>query len=231
MKIRTLWSLVGALTLLVAPLSRGQITVTFYGDDDGFGVGETAGNITDVLTSHQGGGEAAFTDLRLIGDVFGAGLPAFAPTGSFTAFSLPAGSTVIGAVLTLRTGSFDSGPNPVDFSSSGPNRIFLDGLLVSSAFINGFSQVNGEQIETRSFVLDASFFPIFADGLVSLNGTHLSEDSGSSSFQVDFLKLEITTAPGVSAVPEPSTYGLLGAAGLVGLVAFRRRAQRTQVSR
>jgi PEP-CTERM motif len=225
MKTRTLWSLAGALALLIAPLSRGQVTVTFFGDDDGFGVGETAGNLTAATTSHQGAGEAQFTDLRLIGDGFGASLPAFAPAGSFAAFSLPAGSTITQAVLTLRTGSFDSGPSPVD----GPNSIFLDGLLVYSAFIDGFSQVAGEQIETRSFVLNASFFPIFADGLVSLNGTHLSEDGGSGSFQVDFLKLEITTSPGVTPVPEPSTYGLLGAAGLVGLVALRRRrAQQVQ---
>ena len=229
MKTHTFWSLAGALALLFAPLSHGQVTITYYGDDDGFGVGETSGNISDVNTSHQGPGEAPLTDLRLISSSYGisAGLPAFAPTGSFAAFSLPAGSTITQAVLTLRTGSFDSGP----FTLDAPNRIYLDGLLVSSAFIDGFSQLNSQAIETRSFFLDSSFFPLLADGAVSLDGTVISEDSGSGSFQVDFLKLEITTAPGITAVPEPSTYGLMGAAALLGLAAVRRlRAKRTAVS-
>lgn len=218
MNKQTFWSLAGAFALLFTPLTRGQVTVTYYGDDDGFGVGETAGNLTDATVSHAGVGEAPFTDVRLIGGPFAPSFPDFAPTGSFTAFSLPVGSSIVQAVLTLRTGSFDSGPNTL----AAPNRIFLDGLLVSSAFINGFSQVNGEQIETRSWVLDASFFPLLADGMVSLNGTNLSEDSGSSSFQVDFLRLEVTTQPGATPVPEPSTYGLLGAGALVGLVLVRR---------
>jgi hypothetical protein len=220
MKTRTALSLSGVLALLcLGSLAHAQVTVSFYGDDDGFGVGQTSGNLTDATTSHAGVGEAPFTDVQLIGVNFDG--PAFAPTGSFNAFVLPVGSTITQAVLTLRTGSFDSGPVPVD--GVGTNQIFLDGLLVSSAFINSFSQVDSQLIETRTFNLDSSFFSLLADGTVSLNGTHLSEDSGSGSFQVDFLKLEVTTtAPAITAVPEPSTYGLLGAAALIGLVATRR---------
>jgi hypothetical protein len=224
MKIRTIQSLSVVLALCLGSLAQAQITVSFYGDDDGFGVGETAGNLSAPNTSHAGGGEAPFTDIRLIGNAFSGTAPAFAPTGSFNAFVLPVGGIITQATLTLRAGSFDSGPNPVD----GPNQIFLDGLLVSSAFINSFSQADTNQIQTLSFNLDASFFALLADGAVSLNGTHLSEDSGSGSFQVDFLKLEVTTVPGIVAVPEPSTYGLLGAAALIGLVAARRmRAKRS----
>jgi hypothetical protein len=227
MKSRTFCSLASLLALLFVSVGHAQVTV-YYGDDDGFGVGQTAGTLTNVNTSHQGPGEAAFTDQRLISSFYGAsGLPPFTPTGSFEIFALPVGSTITQAVLTLRTGGFDSGP----FTLDAPNRIFLDGLLVSSAFINGFSQVNSDAIETRSIVLDASFFPLLADGMVSLAGTWISEDSGSGSFQVDFLSLEVTTAPAITAVPEPSTYGLLGAAALVGLVAGRRiRSKRSALS-
>jgi hypothetical protein len=202
--------------LLVSSASplRAAVIIAYYGDDDGFGVGETSGNLTDPDTSHQGPGEAALTDMRLIGNAFT--FPAFAPTGAFSAFSIPGSATVTGLTLTLRTGAFDSGPSPVD----GPNVVYLDGMLVPSSFINGFSQVAVSQIETLSISLDSSFFSILADGLVSLNGTHISENSGSASFQVDFMRLDITTN-GAEGVPEPGTV-TLAAAGLCALALWRK---------
>jgi hypothetical protein len=201
------------LVAVASPLRAGVI-ITYYGDDDGFGVGQASGDLTSPNTSNQGPGEAAFTDMRLIGNGYIG--PPFAPTGAFGAFSIPGGATVTGLTLTLRTGAFDSGPAPVD----GTNVIYLDGTLVPASFINSFSQAGGSQIETLSISLDPSFFGNLADGLVSLNGTHISENNGSGSFQVDFMRLDITTS-GEAAIPEPGTVTLM-AAGLCAVALWRK---------
>lgn len=210
--------LTAALLLSLCALSaHADLTTTYYGDNDGFGVGATAGTINPNV-SNQGVGEAPLTDLRLIGNgTWGCSAPGgvcgpFNPTGTFGAFSLT--GTITSAILTLRTGSFDSAT-----ALDAPNRIFLDGVLVDPTFINGFSSAATDNVETRSFVLDASFFPLLADGLVSLSGTHLSEAAGSGSFQVDFMSLDITTD---ATVPEPTSIALLGL-GLLGLGFARRK--------
>lgn len=210
MKLTTRFTLSAALlSLMLAASSVNAATFSiFYGDDDGFGIGQTSGNLANSETSNNTASDAPGTDERLIGTGFAA--PGFEPTGNFEPFSLP--GPVTSAVLTIRMGAFDSGPSPVD----GPNRIFLDGLEVDSAFINSFSTANSTAIETLSIALDPSFFHIFNDGVVSLSGTRITEDSGSSSFQIDFLKLEVT------AVPEPGTFMLFGL-GIAGLMFARRR--------
>lgn len=191
------------IALKLGGVAQAASITTFYGDDDGFGVGQTTGILANPSTSHQQRGEAPLTDQRLVGGLFY--FPAFAPTESFNPFKINPGEIITAASLTLRTGSFDSGPNPV----AGLNRILLDGLEVSSSFINGFSTLNGNQIETQTINLASSFFSRLADGLVSLAGTYISEASGSGSFQVDFVRLDITTQaadpePSQTADPEPS---------------------------
>ena len=127
---------------------------------------------------------------------------------------------ITSALLTIRLGSFSS-QNPVD----GPNILLLDGLAVDPAFLNSFLVGDGDGIETLSFALDASFFASLSDGIISVNGTRISEGSGFASFRVDFLRLDING--GAGAVPEPSTWAmmLLGF-GAVGFSMRRKKANR-----
>lgn len=207
-----------ALALLSCGRAEAGIITTFYGDDDGFGVGQVSGTLSAPTTSHQDPGEAAFTDQSLIGGGFPA-YPAFQPTGSFEPFVIPGGETITSATLTMKTGSWDAGPNPVD--GPGTNQVYLDGMLVDPTFISSFSMNNTDNIEIQSISLPSSFFSSFSDGVVSLNGTHLSEASGSGIFQVDFLSLEIETLA-VSPAPEPTTYAMFGL-GLLALVVVARK--------
>lgn len=215
------WSCLLLACLLIAACfqsAHASLVTAYYGDDDGFGVGATSGTM-DPLVSNQDPGEAPLTDAQLIATAWegaGAGCSptecgAFNPGGSFDAFVLD--GPIISAVLTLRTGSLDT-TDPME----GPNVIYLDGMPVDPLFIGGFSTGNTDAIETRSISLNAAFFPLLADGSVSLAGTRLSETAGSRQFQVDFLRLEITTA----AVPVPAAVWLFGS-GLLGLVGIARR--------
>lgn len=211
--------LVGAvcacITILYLPAYAQAGTVSaYYGDDDGFGVGATSGIINPDV-NNQGPGEAFLTDMRLISSgPFICTLPdgtcgPFNPTGNFNSISVS--NAITSVTLTLRTGSFDS-----SVALDAPNRIYLDGLLVDPLFINGFSSANTDNVETRSINLNPSFYPVISDGMVSLAGTHISEASGSGSFQVDFLRLD------VAVVPIPAAIWLFGS-GLLGLIGISRR--------
>ena len=223
MRLGRLHILLPAVLCLVLPGMAAAATVSaYYGDDDGFGIGETSGIFSDPLFSHNTAGDAPLTDMSLISNnTWACSQPdgtcgPFNPTGSFSAFAVS--GTITSATLTLRVGSFDSAP-PLD----GPNKIYLDGMLVDPAFINSFSSVDDHDlIETLSINLDAAFFPLLADGNVSLAGTYLSEASGSHRFQVDFLRLDIQS----TVIPLPAAAWLFGS-GLMamGWVARRRSGQ------
>jgi PEP-CTERM motif len=210
-------ALLPVLACLTQPAVGATIT-TFYGDADGFGIGATSG-VLNPGVSNASPGEAAGTDVRLIGNSGGFVAPAFTPTGGFAAFT--PFSSITSAILTIRMGSFVP-TEPVD----GPNVLLLDGLAVNPAFLNSFTGGATDLIDTRSFALAPSFYAALLDGAVSLNGTQISEGSGFGSFQIDFLSLEITGTL-ASAVPEPSTWAMLltGFAG-IGMAARRRSARR-----
>jgi hypothetical protein len=185
-----------------------------YGDEDGFGIGAAAGVLADPTVSHNTADDSPLTDERLIGNFFAA--PPFAPTGSINV-ALPVCPCVItGATLTIRFGSW-SNENPAD----GPNILMLDGVdfspLLAAFTANTGANFGGNEIETHTLVLPGSFFPNIWDG-VSLAGMHISEGLGAGSFQVDFLRLDVTFVP----APEPASTVLLGTA-LLGLPLFRRR--------
>lgn len=210
-KLTSKYLLVAALIL--APLSSHAASISaYYGDDDGFGLGITSGALSDaqVNGNNATAGEADFTDIRLIGGPYSPTYPAFQPTGGFDAFSVS--DPISSATLTIRTASFD----PITPLES-PNRMILDGVEVSG-FFAGFPNVTNNNIFEMTFNLSASMFGLLADGNVSLAGTTITEASGSGSFQIDFLRLDIETAP----VPLPAA-GWLLIGGLGGLVALRRR--------
>jgi hypothetical protein len=207
-----------ALTVFVTPSAEASVITIYYGDDDGFGVGAVVGGNINENDDNAEVGEAEGTDTRLIGLAFLA--PPFVPTGSFDAFLLPAGETVVGATLTIRMGGFDSGPNPVDAGDGFPNQIVLDGI-VDTSLLALFTTLPGTLgaglVEEFSIALSPTVLAALGDGSVSLLGTHISEDAGSGSFQIDFLRIDIETV----AAPEPSIL-VVGAVGL-GLLALRGR--------
>jgi len=210
--MRTLSCLAVATVLLVFPASGAVITV-FYGDADGFGVG--AAVFKDPTVSSASGGEAAGTDIRLIGTGFSA--PAFAPTSALSFGSIAAPISSIQITMSLL--AFGGDISPTD----GPNSIILDGLAVPVSFLGGFSSfldAANPNIETRSALLPSGFFSLFADGSINLTGTRISERDGFQSFQIDYMRFDIVTD---AAVPEPGTLGSI-ALGLGGIGwALRRR--------
>lgn len=206
------------LTVLLLPAARASAsTIVLYGDVDGFGIGATT--FKDPTTDSASGGEAAGTDVRLIGTNFSA--PPFVPTATL-AFAPQ--STITSILITMSMAGFGGNVSPVD----GPNSIVLDGMALP-AFLDSFTSFTDDanpNIETVSALLPASFFPLFADGSVSLLGTRITERDGFQSFQIDYLKFDITTnEEPPSVVPEPASMMLLGT-GLAGLVAERRRRHR-----
>ena len=200
-----------------------MVSYAFYGDDDWFGLSPETPDSIDPVTGQADGTDAPLTDTRLIAADCGVVeclAPPFTPTGSFTPFVTL--GVVTAATLTMRMGAFDSGPDPFD----GPNVLLLDGLAVPSGFLDGFSTDDTNDVQTRSVALPGAFFPLLADGAVSLAGTHVSNDTASGSFQVDMLRLQVVSEapPPPADVPLPGGAPLaLAGLGALAVIGARRR--------
>lgn len=209
------------LVLCFASSASAATVYSYYGDDDGFGVGKTGPTDTIDPVNSSSSSDAEFTDQRLIGTMCGGtpcAAPAFMPTGSFTPFVVD--GVVVSAQLTMRVGAFDSGPTPFD----GPNVLKLDGMTVDPSLLSGFSSLDTNYVQTRTLVLDPGFFALLNDGMVSLSGTRISNDIGSGSFQVDMLRLKVVSEippPPPPSVPLPGSAAL----ALTGLLALGAMAQ------
>lgn len=213
MKLPRIASASLVFALAVAPRASAS-AIVLYGDEDGFGVGATTSVSPELDNATPA--DPSGTDVRLIGGGFGG--PPFAPVGPVV-FAPQSGITSI--VLTMSMGGFGGNSDPVD----GPNAIVLDGLALSNAFLDSFGAVADDapsNIVTRSLVLPSAFHALFADGIVSLGGTYISEQLFAGSFQVDYLRFDITSRD-VPPVPEPTSLLLIGTS-VAGLVLRRRRS-------
>ncbi len=211
------------IAVVLCSFAHAGVIVADYGDEDGFGIGAVA--TLDPAFSNAVG-DAPGTDVRLIGGAFIA--PAFEPVGSFDPFVV--GGSIVSASLTMSAGAWDTNPPPVD----GVNQIVLDGMTVPASFFTQFTANNGFEfggtnnaIETQTIALPPAFFPLLADGSVSLSGTNLVERSGSGSFQIDYLRLTIVD-DSLGVVPEPGSLAIFACVSL-GLIAGRSRRQRQAV--
>ncbi len=205
--------------LLCAPAAQAATIVALYGDDDGFGVGVTSGALStaQIAAVNATAGDAAFTDAPMFTDSLNQ--PQFRPTGSFAPFAVT--GEILSATLTLRVAGLRVG-------RADPNRIFLDGSDIISG--NLFGQipdrpVGHTEIDEISVSLSSFFFPLLADGAVSLDRSRILQFSDNPQvigpFQVDFIRLTIETRdPGLTPVPLPAAAPLLllglGAVALAG---------------
>jgi hypothetical protein len=194
--------------LLIAEPSTGNTQTGIYHQDAATGSPMIDLNAEIELVSTETENSWQFAGLGAALSPFIGGIN-IVPTGPAvdTIYSITAGSTAIGT-LTRQVGVVVSDWHDVDllfnFSSQTYN-ISLDGTLLAAnvPFCGSNATCTGAYVSEGTF---SSFFDVFAD----IGGN-------------DFAYMDNLS---VSAVPEPATYGLTGAALLAGAFLLRRARKR-----
>jgi hypothetical protein len=200
-----------------------------------------------LLTGVQG-----FAGLGPVGNQFGGNFlrSATGNTVSLTLTGLPTHDTIS---LEFLFAAIDSLDGTGTFPAGDFFRIVFDGtILFSESFANALpSQIQsyvpppGVELARHvdlgftgpgSFYTDSAYNfgadPIFANFAHSSSTAQIdffifgegNQDLADESWAMDNLRVSVATRSAI-AVPEPSTYGLLGALALIAIVAVRRRAR------
>jgi hypothetical protein len=135
--------------------------------------------------------------------------------GTF-AYVIPAGQQIVSANITGTWGNSQ-------ISSTAEGRIFVDGTLVATA---GQVEFNQQAPSVWSYNFSAAELPSLADGFADLS---VIQDTGfviriGDTIPVQGLGPTLTIiTQQVGAAPEPGTFVLFAAGGLLGATVLRRR--------
>jgi hypothetical protein len=172
--------------------------------------------IEDATVDADAAGGAGFLEIRPVDDAFSAS--AFGPL-SVPSYG-PARSAVRGPSIRLELTVFGGHAPAMD----GGHSMLLDGAAAPVRLLDLLAALKKDGVSDggiQTYILESSFFPLLAEGLVEVNGTRLGEGGGAGRVRDDYLSLAVI-ADAVAAVPEPATFSLL-VAGLGGLQWRRRR--------
>jgi hypothetical protein len=227
--------------LLIASQARAQVAIvtgSFYTSNlknDLVAAGVSVTEISNYTAASLAGFQAvihygnSFTDTTALSTyVNGGGTLVLTPWSGLN-FSLPANLQV-----------FTNGGNPI-FSTSYPGVSVLDAgnpLLSGVSFPAGTGGFNVGYISSIGFAAGATQIANWGDGnpflgtrsfgageVIGINMHVITSDTAfnviDQPWATKLLVNAVGTPPG--AVPEPSTYGMIGAAALVGAVLLRRK--------
>ncbi len=138
-------------------------------------------------------------------------------------FSLPAGSVIRSAVLTIGTFDLeDAGGGDGRGSVPYDTLLFFDGVGVSKAFDDTYT-ADGFPVRSNltDFNLSPEFLALLKDGSLSVT---MNSYGGSLPdwIAVDYAELRIVYDNAPAGTPEPATVFLLGT-GIIGLAGLRKR--------
>ncbi|HEX2853884.1 MAG TPA: PEP-CTERM sorting domain-containing protein [Opitutaceae bacterium] len=206
--LRSIAALVAAATLAISAHAQTVVTTnSTFGNFDA-----SSGTRQLLFTALEIGAGGLITDVNISinfakadgeGTTLGSGTPFF----NETVFNLTYGSTTTELIA---AGSFNSGSGPfsgtVTFDDAAANLVNVDPNLIQPGTfqpVGSLSDFNGLNLTPGDWTL------------------FIQDTVGADSLRFYSATLEVTY-DGVGAVPEPSTYGLMGA-GLLAAVLLRRR--------